>query len=128
MFTSLDLFRMAHAMATHAGTRQSVVATNIANADTPGYRARDIIPFAEAYQHGEGFGMRATRARHLNAADTTGRLTPFIADSEDTSPNGNAVSLEQELLKGVDTQRQHEKALAIYRSGLTILRTSIGRG
>ena len=47
MFQSLDILRMAQAYATHAATRQQAIAQNVANADTPGYRARDAIPFSD---------------------------------------------------------------------------------
>ena len=52
MFEKLEIFRMAHAMSVHAGARQSVVAQNIANADTPGYAARDVRPFKEILEIG----------------------------------------------------------------------------
>lgn len=42
MDTKLSLLRLASDLAAHAATRQSVIAENIAHADTPGYRARDI--------------------------------------------------------------------------------------
>lgn len=127
MFKSLDLFQTAHAMATHAGKRQAVIATNIANADTPGYRARDIAPFADSFRAGGHAGMHASRAGHLHGGTHAAGLRSHVTDSNDTSPNGNSVSIEAEMLKGVDVQRQHEKAVAIYRAGLNILRTSIGR-
>ena len=43
-----DILRIASAMASHASARQSVVANNIANADTPGFKARDTQPFEKA--------------------------------------------------------------------------------
>lgn len=128
MFQNLEMFRMAHAMAAHAGVRQGVVAANMANADTPGYRARDVVPFTSFYDGNSGpMHARATRAGHLNGAfgpENPGLVTPA---SNDSAPNGNSVSLEAEMLKAVDVQRQHERAITIYRSGLTILRASIGR-
>ncbi|MDG1803103.1 MAG: flagellar biosynthesis protein FlgB, partial [Paracoccaceae bacterium] len=44
-----------------------------------------------------------------------------------SSPNGNSVSLEQEMLRSVDAQRQHNRALAIYKHTMTVLRSSLGR-
>ncbi len=128
MFKSIEVFRMANAMAAHAGTRQGIVAANIANADTPGYRARDIAPFAETYQQ-KGFNhdLRATRASHLNGQASSQDPAIIRIKSADSNPNGNSVSLEEQMLIGVEVQRQHQKAVAIYRSGLSILRTSIGR-
>ena len=127
MFKSLELFQTAHAMAFHAGQRQAVIATNIANADTPGYRARDIASFSDSYRAAGPNAMRASRPGHLHGAPDGADLVSFTIDSNDSSPNGNSVSIEAELLKGVEVQRQHEKAIAIYRSGLNILRSSLGR-
>lgn len=129
MFEKLDLFQMASAMAAHAGTRQAVVAENIANADTPGYRARDVVPFSDLVsREAGGFHTRATREGHLHGQRDS--LVPEIVDERGTeaNPNGNEVTLEEEMLKAVDVKRQHDQALAIYRSGLRILRASLGRG
>ncbi len=126
MFQNLQVFKTAYALATHAGARQAVIARNMANADTPGYRARDIPPFAESYAGGEAAGMRATRARHLSGAETgTWREVTPQAPAD---PNGNSVSLEGEILKAVEVKRQHDRAIAVYRASLSILRTSLGRG
>ena len=43
MFAKLELTRMAQALASHSGARMDVIARNVANADTPGYRARDVV-------------------------------------------------------------------------------------
>ncbi|SEL54143.1 flagellar basal-body rod protein FlgB [Roseovarius azorensis] len=129
MFEKLEIFRMAQAMAMHAGARQSVVAQNMANADTPGYRARDIAPFASFYQSrgGGASGAYVTRPGHLLGQGQQ----PGFAVTDDPSavadPNGNSVSLEFEMLKAVDVKRQHDQALAIYRSSLDVLRLAIGR-
>ena len=50
MFEGLEIFQLAGATARHAAARQAVVAQNIANADTPGYRARDVADFAETWR------------------------------------------------------------------------------
>lgn len=47
MFERLEVTRIAHALASHATARQSVIATNVAHADTPGYRARDVEDFVD---------------------------------------------------------------------------------
>ena len=127
MFTGLNVFRMAHAMATHAGQRQALVAQNMANADTPGYHARDIESFADAWR-AEKSGMQATRPGHLGASDgASGRYREIETDTP-VDPNGNAVSLELEILRSVEVKRQHDRAIAIYKSHLNVLRASLGRG
>ncbi|MBC7179972.1 MAG: FlgB family protein [Roseovarius sp.] len=128
MFENMEIFRMAHALARHAGARQAVVSQNMANADTPGYAARDIAAFAQVYApDGGGQALRATRAGHMLGADA--RLDFAVAKDPDAvaDPNGNSVTLETEMLRAVDVKRQHDRALAIYKSSLTVLRTAIGR-
>jgi flagellar basal-body rod protein FlgB len=50
MFERLNVSMMAHALAGHSSTRQSAIAQNVAHADTPGYRARDLPSFADIWQ------------------------------------------------------------------------------
>jgi len=132
MFQNLDIFQVAHAMARHAGQRQAVTARNLANADTPGYRAQDITPFKDTVRGAKpSEAQRATRDTHLSgvAFDRAKIAAPdLITDrSVKSDPNGNSVAVETEILRSVDAKRQHDRALAIYRSSLTILRTSLGR-
>lgn len=128
MFTGLNVFKLAYAMSTHAGQRQAVVAQNIANADTPGYRAKDIESFRKTYQSGPEIGMRASRVAHMNGAKDTGARWSVVTPDAPLNPNDNSVSVEQEILKSVETKRQHDRAIAIYKSSLSMLRTSLGRG
>lgn len=126
MFQSLEVFKLSRAMSQHAAQRQSVIAGNMANADTPGYAARDLAPFKETLRQSSGaFDLRGTRSGHFTDVGNTS-----FEESErasDGSPNGNSVSLEGEMLKSVDAKRQHDRALAIYKSSLNILRSSLGR-
>jgi flagellar basal-body rod protein FlgB len=117
MFEGLEIFQLAGGLARHAAARQAVVAQNIANSDTPGYRARDIANFAETW-------------RAMSAEARIGRAEMPVREIDartPASPNGNSVSLEFEMLRGIESQRAHDRALRIYGSAMTILRTSIGR-
>ena len=126
MFQNLDLFSISAAMARHAGQKQAVVAQNIANADTPGYSAWDLPDFADFHQKPNSLGLqRATRAGHLNGMAKDAAVAPMIEVRDVAAPNGNSVSLETEMLKGVEAKRQHDRALAIYKSALGILRSTI---
>lgn len=128
MFAQLDIFRMSSAMAVHAGQRQAIISQNVANADTPGYAARDLPDFQTLYNPADAAGtQRATRARHLNG--NTGGMDQAAAFKvrDEASPDGNTVSIETEMLKATDAQRQHDRALAIYKSALNVLRTTIGK-
>lgn len=127
MFENLDVFRMSYAMAEHAATQQALSARNMANADTPGYTARDLPPFAEMLRdRSDAFALTATRPGHLNAAENP-FLARMIERATERDPNGNSVSLEEEMLQSVNAGRQHDLALSIYKSSLGVLRTAIGR-
>jgi flagellar basal-body rod protein FlgB len=123
----LEILRMSQAMAVNAAARASAVARNIAQADTPGYKAREVAPFAETYRGAEGLAPRATRAGHLAGTSAPAAPELRLAATGTESPNGNTVSLEGEMMKAVEARRQHDTALAIYRKSLDILRLGLGR-
>ncbi|SEM46460.1 flagellar basal-body rod protein FlgB [Gemmobacter aquatilis] len=127
MFEKLEIVRMAQAMASHAAARQAEIARNIAHADTPGYKAQDLAPFAEAYA-ADGGTLRATRTGHLGVDSTPGTETQTRRPRGAASPDGNTVSLEAEMMRSAEVRQQHDLALSIYRSSARILRTSLGRG
>ena len=126
MFENLKVLQTSFAMARHAGTRQAITAANMANADTPNYRAQSIAPFSETFDGMQSAGLRATRTNHLQA-DTAGPNAQITFSDAESSPNGNTVSLEQEMINSVEIQREHNRALAIYKHSLDVLRLSIGR-
>jgi flagellar basal-body rod protein FlgB len=129
MFEKLPIFAKANDLALHAAARQSVIAQNVANADTPGYRARDIPSFAETYQPGQTNQMRATRSGHFGAGlnGSAGSDADTVYRAGATSPNGNSVSIETEMMKAAEAKRDHDMALAVYKSTLGIVRSSLGR-
>jgi len=122
------LFRAAGALASHAAERQEVLTQNVANADTPNYRARDLRSFdLETLTRSHGT-LLTTRRQHVSVDQ---RSTPAFSPEVEVgpaSPNGNAVSLEREMVRAADINRQHDLALTVYSSAMKILRTSLGRG
>lgn len=144
MFENLKIFSMASALAQHGAARQSIVAENIANADTPGYRARDVADFAVAYDPGpsndlavgradgrtaQTKGLQATRPGHQFEGEASYSAAPrevYRPGAE--SPNGNNVSIENEIFAAAEASSDHQKALAVYRSALSVLRSSINAG
>ncbi len=126
MFQNLDLFKTAMSMARHAGLKQALTSQNVANADTPGYRTQSVEPFAELVPpESDGFALRATRPAHLALfSDVDSAKVISAANSE---PNGNSVVLENEILSSVDAKRQHDRALAVYRASLGMLRSALSK-
>lgn len=123
MFDSFDTLRMARSLGEHAMARQRLVAQNVANADTPGYQARDLASFTSA--DGFDLAMRATDPRHLSG-DPTGQQH-VITETNGRSPNGNTVSLEDEMMRAADISHEHELSLTVYKSALGLLRAGLGR-
>lgn len=115
--------------------RQSVLSQNVSNADTPNYVARDMKPvdFEKLlHQSAEGdkfkHGLSTTDPRHI--AITPSSTSEFgSADSPDveSSPNGNSVSLEEEMIKISETQAQFQAATNLYSKAMSMMRTAIGK-
>ena len=127
MFDTPYVMKLAQNLARHAGARQAQIAKNIANADTPGYRARDVVAFSDNFRESDGLEFKSTRARHMAAASFAPSYRTFDIGGE-ASPNGNNVSVEVEMARGTDAKSDHELALTVYKSSLDILRASLGRG
>lgn len=126
MFEKIEMMRMARALSHHASERHLVVARNIANADTPGFKAEDVTSFADSYRASALSPMRTTDPRHLDSPDWSPTTRHMVAETG-VSPNGNSVSLEEEMLKAAEVKRGHDLSLGIYSSALDLMRTSIGR-
>ena len=103
----LYLFELASSQARYLELRQSTIATNVANANTPGFRARDAEPFNKVLD-----GMSHMQ---LSAVETDTRATAK-KDSWEVVHSGNSVSLEQEMIKGSDVNRDYSMNAAIVRS------------
>lgn len=125
----INTLSLASALAAHAAARQQVIAENVAHADTPGYRARDIADFASIVDDQMGaFSARMTRPGHLAfGADARGfdprEQTALGAET----PNGNSVSLEDQMMRGAEVRQEHELAVGVYAKSLEILRSTVSR-
>lgn len=126
MFEKLQITAMAQSMASQAGARMGIIAQNVAHADTPGYKAQDLPSFAETYRKTDPAALRQTRSGHLGGFEAENRLQPRQSGGAE-APNGNSVSLEQEMVKAAGARQDHEMALAIYRNTSDIIRASLGR-
>ena len=128
MFDKLEILSLSGGLARHASARQSLVARNIANADTPGYRPQDIAAYQPARtEDGRGFqdALRRTRAGHLPGPEMAGLEPREIV--EGAKPNGNGVSLEREMVKAAEIRQRHQMAVTVYGTAMDILRGSLGR-
>ncbi len=124
MFENLQVFQTASAMAGHAARSQALISQNVANADTPGFVGRQMPSFSALYSTDAAHSQLATRDGHLNGSATHAQMSP-VEMNRSGDPNGNTVSLEAEMLKSAAAKSQHDRALAIYKSALDVLRVAI---
>ena len=124
MLDDLKILSMASALARHSAQRHQTLAENIANADTPGYKAQDIESFSDAVKRA-GDSQESMTA--LGSGDFHWRVNDIVSAGL-TSPNGNTVSLEDQMMRSIEAQQNHEAATAIYKKTMDIIRLSLGRG
>ena len=122
----IGLFRLAEQRMAWVGRRQELLAHNVANASTPGYQARDLAPFAQALAHaGIASSLARTDPMHLTGAGGT-QPSRAIRPRE-RSPDGNGVSMEDQLTKVADTAGTQELVANLYRKYHGMFRTALGR-
>jgi flagellar basal-body rod protein FlgB len=112
---TVNLFSLATRQAEWLSVRQAAVAGNIANANTPGYKAVDVEPFEKVLRR--GVDMTATNPRHLGG-DFERTSVRTREDDRTTAvlPSGNSVVVEQELMKAGETARNYELNTAIVKA------------
>lgn len=127
MMDNVSILKMASAMARHAADRHKVLSENIANADTANYKAKDLEPFADAYSRFSKKG--AATSENFNAFAKMGdwRVETVNMPGAD-SPNGNSVSIEDQMMRSIGAQQDHQAATLIYKKAIDIMRISLGRG
>jgi flagellar basal-body rod protein FlgB len=115
--SSLYLFSLASQNNQWLSTRQTLIAGNIANANTPGFKELDLQPF-EAVLDSTGLKMAATQPGHMKpeAAAIGGSSTADKGQTWDIYHSGNNVSLEQELLKAGEVNRAYSLNTSIMKS------------
>jgi len=113
--------------------RQRLLAENIANANTPGYVPRDLkeLDFNDVLKRSSTMKMASTNPSHIaprNASDLAGFKAKDVSKTYEKSPDGNAVSLEEEMLKVTETRMDYELMTNLYRKHMGMIRTALGRG
>ena len=126
----VPLFAMLRQRMTWLHQRQDVLSENVANADTPNYVARDLKPldFEQALSRAAtGPSLVTTNLRHIALTPShSGKFEDHDTPDQESSPNGNSVALEAEMVKVSDTQAQFQAAANIYAKAMTMMKEAIG--
>jgi flagellar basal-body rod protein FlgB len=128
--TDIPIFGMLRTRMSWHQERQRLLAENVANADTPKFRPRDLAPpqFDRQSPGISSIELRRTEAAHVGGSAAGG--TSFQAargGGYDIRPSGNAVNLEDEMLKVASNQMDYQAATTLYTRSLALLKTAVGK-
>lgn len=121
----LPLLNQIKGRLTWLDERQRVIAQNVANADTPGYMARDLkapTDFARALQTSGGLGLARTSAAHMSPSAPQARFAAVNSPDSETTLDGNAVVVEEQMLKMTESRMAYEAAISLYQKSMQMLR------
>lgn len=128
----LPLITMITARMAWLGQRQQVLAQNIANAGTPGYKPLDVKPLdfhGLVRSAARRFDLATTDARHRTAAR---RAPTFRVEAQKTiygtTPSGSTVVIEEQLSRVAQTVMSYRLMTSLYRKHVNMIRTALGRG
>ena len=114
----LSFFNLASQRLGWLAEGQRVVAENVANADTPGFKARKISEFEQLLEASRASELKTTDAQHISG--TGGPTNVKVSVDENTwgeSLNGNTVILEQQTIKANEIGESYQVAASLYRKG-----------
>lgn len=107
--------------------RQSVLAQNVANADTPGFRPRDLTPFQRELEGQRRTALARTQPGHGAGSALAAVNARVERHAAEVAPDGNAVSLDREAMRIAETDTAHQLAMAVHRSFMGMFRLTLGR-
>lgn len=129
---SIPLFAALKSKMNWHQARQNLLAENVANADTPGFEGRDLVPFkVDAPRSGEllsPVGVARTNIEHIRGTILAEARANFGSDDGpgwEVTPVGNGVTLEEQMMKVTGNAYDYQVASALYSRSLGILKTAL---
>lgn len=124
----LGLFKLAEQRLGWLDRRQEVLAQNIANANTPGFAARDLTPFAKVMARTGAPALARTAPQHIVPASSGAMPARPERLAAERTHDGNAVRIEDQVARVAETETQHELTVGLYRKYMGLFRIALGRG
>ena len=121
-----DFFGLAERKLDWLAQRNTVVAGNIANSNTPGYAPKDLSPFADALS-GASAALSST-SEGVDLGPTGGASDIVDEGGAETAPDKNGVSLDHELTNLAQTQDQQGEVTTLYKRYTSMVQTALGLG
>lgn len=110
--------------------RQRVLAENVANADTPSFRPKDLAPLSFGKQVEQASGqlqLALTSPQHLPGPNSVSGFATERPSKYDVRPAGNNVNLEDEMMKVASNQMDYQAAVSLYSRSMGLFRTALGK-
>lgn len=113
--------------------RQSLLAQNVANADTPGYKGRDLKPLDFSDQFNSlaltpvSIASTGPMAIPIDAVSDGPGMDPQRQPSFEITPEGNGVTIEDEMMKVTANQMDYQTITSLYTKSLQLIKTAIGQ-
>ena len=126
--TDLPLFSMLRTRMQWHQERQRLLAENVSNSDTQGYRPRDLTPlqFDRTMPTLTSIGLDRTDAGHIASSNASSSQASRLGDY-DVRPTGIAVNLEDEMIKVAANQMDYQAATTLYTKSLGLIKIAIGK-
>jgi flagellar basal-body rod protein FlgB len=126
--TDLPLFSMLRTRMQWHQERQRLLAENVSNSDTQGYRPRDLAPlqFDRTMPTLTSIGLDRTDAGHIASLNASSSQTSRLG-GYDVRPTGIAVNLEDEMIKVAANQMDYQAATTLYTKSLGLIKIAIGK-
>lgn len=132
--TDIPILSMLRTRLQWSQERQRVLAENVANSDTPNYRARDLVaPKFELKGQVAGAPVARVALAQTSSGHVAGlglSASPFRSESKgnyEVRPTGNAVSLEDQMMKVAANQMDFQAATTLYTRSLGLIKTALGK-
>ena len=130
-YSKLTLYKMMHTKMGYLSERQDMLAHNVANVDTPGYKARDLkeLDFKRlAMIHSNKLKMRLTSSLHNTGQP---KMPDDFRDEKsrktyETTPVENNIVLEEQMAKIAETQMEFQEVTNLYKKTTSLFKTAIG--
>jgi flagellar basal-body rod protein FlgB len=109
--------------------RQRVLAENVANADTPNYRPRDLAPpnFEAALASPGMLTLTRTDPDHIGGDGGGSRFAADRTLKYEVRPGGNAVNHEDEMMRVASNQMDFDAVADLYTRSLALIKTAVDK-
>ena len=127
--SDIPLFSMLRTRMQWHQERQKVLAENVANADTPNFRTRDLKPldFGSQVRAAGQVRVASTNPAHITGSAGASTFATAGNGRYDVKPAGNAVNLEDEMMKVAANQMDYQAAISLYSRSMGLFRTALGK-